>query len=161
MELSFKIAVFSFLCLISSACHSSQGQVVIKNVEETAPVSPTPVELTAAPESTQKKFTPKQLKRRAEVHKLMLKGEYLHDGALELLSIGDISSVPALLVVLKKHPPRPDGVMICTTAHAVQALQKITGANLDAKYEAWSSWWEEHQRKQKEKAQAPAANSPF
>ena len=82
--------------------------------------------------------------RRTELEKLMLQGEYLHDGALELEHIGDINSVPALLVVLKKNPPRAKGVMVCTTAHALITLRKITGADAGVTYEDWSAWWEAH-----------------
>ena len=97
-------------------------------------------------------FSPeKQLKRRAEVEKLMLNGEYLHDGASELKYIGDINSVPALLVVLKKNPPDSKGVMICTAAHALSALQTITGAKPGIRDEDWNDWWEKYQAERKAK----------
>lgn len=61
----------------------------------------------------------------------MLKGEYQHDGAGELTYIGDITSVPASLRVLKDNPPTvyADGrkSYICTYAQASAALVKITG----------------------------------
>ena len=115
------------------------------------PLAQSTVETTPTPEPTPSPLTEKDLKRRAEVHKLMLKGEYLHDGAGELSYIGDISSVPALLVVLKENPPMSSGSMICTAAHALQALRKITGANPGIKYEDWSAWWEKYQEEQKAK----------
>ncbi|HXM36114.1 MAG TPA: hypothetical protein VN920_13060 [Pyrinomonadaceae bacterium] len=87
--------------------------------------------------------------RRRQIHKLMLKGEYEHDGAGELLYIGDITSVPALLRVLKDNPPTvlADGSKsyICTYAHASAALRKITGYNAGS-YEEWVAWWEEYRK---------------
>lgn len=44
-------------------------------------------------------------KRRKEVESLLLNGDYQHDGSGELIYIGTIESVPALLKVLKNHPP--------------------------------------------------------
>lgn len=90
--------------------------------------------------------TPEEIaNRRKAIHKLMLKGEYQHDGAGELIEIGDLTSVPALLRVLKDNAPRSDqGFVICTYSHAVAALQKITGQNL-TKYEDWQIWWNSYQ----------------
>lgn len=44
--------------------------------------------------------------RRKEVESLMLDGRYQHDGSGELIYIGTIESVPALIKVLEDHPPR-------------------------------------------------------
>ena len=80
----------------------------------------------------------------------MLNGEYLHDGAGELLYIGDISSVPALLRVLKDNPPIKtyDGKIgfMCTTAHALQALRKITNHDAGTTYQEWGAWWGLYQK---------------
>ena len=88
--------------------------------------------------------------RREHIHKRMLNGEYQHDGSLELLGIGDITSVPALLQVLKDNPPTimPDGQSfgICTIAHAYAALVTITGNKNSRTYEEWSKWWEQYQK---------------
>jgi len=83
--------------------------------------------------------------RRTEVENEMLQGKRLHDGALELADIGDIDSVPALLVVLKENPPR-NGSVICTAAHALAALRKVSGTNAGSTHEEWTRWWEEHKR---------------
>ncbi|MBC7796592.1 MAG: hypothetical protein H7Z37_06950 [Pyrinomonadaceae bacterium] len=135
------------LCGLSLACNSTQENIVAASSDQNAPLAQSTVETIQTPEPTPSPspLTEKDLKRRAEVHKLMLKGEYLHDGAEELLYIGDISSVPALLVVLKKNPPYPNGMMVCTTAHALQALRKVTSANPGKTYEDWSAWWEKYQ----------------
>lgn len=146
------IAVFCLgLCGLFFACASNRENVVAASSDQNAPLAQNTIETMPTPEPTPSPLTEKDLKRRAEVHKLMLKGEYLHDGAIELQTIGDISSVPALLVVLKKNPPYSNGTMVCTTAHALQALWKITGANLGNKYEDWSAWWEKYQEEQKSK----------
>ena len=121
--------------------------MVAASSEQNAPLA----QNTPTPEPTPSPLTEKDLKRRAEVQKLMLKGEFLHDGAIELQYIGDINSVPALLVVLKKNPPSPNGGMVCTTAHALQALWKITGAKPGNTYEDWSAWWKKYQEEQKPK----------
>ena len=88
--------------------------------------------------------------RRNAIHKMMLNGEYQHDGSSELLYIGDISSVPALLQVLKDNPPSimADGksIGICTAAHAYEALVKITGNKESKTYEEWKAWWEQYQK---------------
>ena len=81
--------------------------------------------------------------RRTEIEERMLKREYLHDGAIELGVIGDIDSVPALLVVLNEYPPvGRNRVRACPGEHALAALRKITGANPGITNEAWNGWWE-------------------
>lgn len=151
MKQTLVIVICLALCALSFACASNQENIVIASPEQNASFHQSKVENTPTPKPTSSPLTEKDLKRRAELHKLMLKGEYLHDGAGELLYIGDISSVPALLVVLKKNPPMPNGGMICTAAHALQALRKITSANPGIKYEDWSAWWEKYQEEQKAK----------
>jgi len=139
--------------------------------------------------------------KRKKFEAMMLQGEYQHDGSGELIYIGTIDSVPALLKVLENHPPSiydpcgwssgieipppppalkipppppplkngslppslpPDEVSnlpqievskpdcspkksyICTYAHAVSALRKITGQNF-FEYQDWKNWWEKYQ----------------
>lgn len=94
--------------------------------------------------------TPAELARqREQIYRLIFDGRYQHDGAGELLYIGDLTSVPALLRVLKDNAPKdcPGGrcAYICTYAHAVAALKKITGHKAVA-YEDWAAWWEEYQK---------------
>lgn len=108
--------------------------------------------------------------RRKEIEAFMLKGEYQHDGSIELRCIGTIESVPALLKVLENNPPRiiylpkdrekaakgdkkalndrePRKSYICTYSHAVSALHKITGQNF-IDYDDWKKWWEDYQKNQ-------------
>lgn len=105
--------------------------------------------------------------RRRDIEARMLKGEYHHDGSGELMYIGTIESVPALLQVLKANPPYVEKVeplpppapgrpphppqpppkkwFICTYAHAVAALRKITGQKF-TEYEDWLAWWEANKK---------------
>ena len=92
---------------------------------------------------------PKVVKRRKQIEKDMLGGNYHHDGAIELMEIGNVSSVPALLAVLKKNPPMKFGdrlSFVCTTSHALSALRKITGHDAGNTFEDWSAWWEQYQK---------------
>ena len=75
------------------------------------------------------------------IEKQLLNGKYEHDGSGKLLYIGTIESVPALLAVVKHYKVGPGGIMICTRAHALAALAKITNQSLGSSYEAWASWW--------------------
>ncbi len=103
--------------------------------------------------------SPELAARREAIHEMMLKGEYQHDGSEELYYIGDMSSVPALLQVLKDNPPTimPDGrsIGICTISHAYGALVKITGNKESKSYEEWSAWWEQYQKEHPQKVTAP------
>ena len=127
------MVVLSFALLGVSACSSTTA--VLHSPEElSSEQSATPIP------------KPNDSERRVEIEARMLKGEYLHDGSLDLYSIGDMSSVPALLVVLKEYSPAANGAVVCSAAHALEALRKITGVNPGSTYEAWSSWWEKHQK---------------
>jgi hypothetical protein len=146
------ITVFCLgLCGLYFACASKQENIAASNSEQNAPLTQGSVETMPTPEPTPSPLTDDHSKRRDEIHSLMLKGERLHDGSLELEHIGDISSVPALLVVLKEYPPDKGGGMPCVTDHALVALRKITGANPGIRYKDWSAWWEKYQKKQKAK----------
>lgn len=115
--------------------------------EKTAQPVPEPDSVVQALETTPAaNLTQEKVSRRDEVEAMMLRGEYLHDGSSELMGVGDIDSVPALLVVLKEHPPSKDGTMVCTTAHALEALKELTGADPGITYEAWSDWWNEYKK---------------
>lgn len=145
-----KQTLVTIFCFVVSglliSCNTMQEIVATNPKQNASAQSTVKAEL---PEPKPSPLTEKDIKRRAEVHKLMLKGKYLHDGSLELAHIGDISSVPALLVVLKENPPYPNGAMVCTSAHALHALRKITGENPGIKYEDWSAWWGKYQEAHK------------
>ena len=133
LSLSLTLMLFNNSHQVEAAQQSRQRKS--QRQRKRKPVEPSPADIA---------------KRREEVHKLMLKGEYHHDGSLELFYIGDITSVPALLQVLKDHPPRKfiDGraIGMCTFAHALADLKKITNVNAGTTYEEWSAWWEEYQK---------------
>lgn len=96
---------------------------------------------------TPKQLTPENIARRDEVEAKMMRGEFLHDGPSELVAVGDIESVPAILVVLKENPMSKNGTMVCTRAHALSALRQITGSYPGHTDEVWIEWWEEYKRK--------------
>lgn len=104
--------------------------------------------------------------RRKNIENLMLQGKYQHDGSGELLYIGTMQSVPALLKVLEDNPPTivpvikvisseegvdsiavqqpaPKKMYICTYAHALTTLRKITGQNF-VELQEWKIWWQEY-----------------
>lgn len=126
------------ICLVAAsfACRSTDialnSTADFPNAEPQQATAPTP-----------RVLTKDEIERKIEVETKMLKGEYLHDGSLELSSIGDIESVPALLVVVRKYPTK-GGAMICTKAHALSALIKITGQNLGDQPEPWEDWWKDN-----------------
>jgi hypothetical protein len=93
--------------------------------------------------------TPTNEELRLRTQEQLLKGENHHDGAITLEFVGTIESVPALLKVIGDNPPSPNGTMVCTTAHAIDALKKITGANPGYTYKAWKSWWDRYQKNQR------------
>ena len=84
-------------------------------------------------------------RRRFEIHQLMLRGKCGHAGAADLMEIGKITSVPALLRLRRDNPPveRANGhrVITSTAALAIAALRKITGLNIES-YEEWVEWWQ-------------------
>lgn len=108
------------------------------------PASETQVAQKAAPSPT-----PSEHELRLKTQEEMLKGENHHDGASILESVGTIESVPALLKVIEDNPPSPDGIMACTTGHAIDALKKITGANPGYTHKEWKSWWDKYQKDQR------------
>lgn len=113
-------------------------------------------------------------KRRVEIQKLLLNGEYQHDGSGELISIGTIDSVPALLKVLADNPPKIQKIVedddapvlrdpneIVTLSETPKTIQipkkyyKCTYAHaVEAlrkitgqnfvEYEDWQNWWIEY-----------------
>jgi hypothetical protein len=100
-------------------------------------------------EMTEQEKVEKDTALRNETEAKMMKGEYLHDGALTLEYVGDIESVPALLVVLEEYPADSHGGMACPGAHALDALKKITGANPGFTHRAWSDWWKNYKKQNK------------
>ena len=102
---------------------------------------------TGMPGGITKELAQKNPQLLKEIQDKLLKGEASdHDTPRALVEIGDISSVPAMLAVLKRNPMRPDGLMICTRAHCLAALIKLTGNNVGKTTEAWEKWWEGYKK---------------
>ena len=78
---------------------------------------------------------------------LLFPGGNLHDAYIDLIRVGDESSVPFLIRSLKWHPRSPDGSMVCTKGHCLEALERITNNNPGYEYEDWKRWWRENRRK--------------
>jgi hypothetical protein len=78
----------------------------------------------------------------AYIEREILAGKFLHDDIGALIHVGTIELVPALLRVLDYYNLDANCSMICTRAHALTALYKITGQHLGSTYEAWSAWWD-------------------
>jgi hypothetical protein len=54
--------------------------------------------------------------------------------------------VPHLIKALRLFPDgelKPGEGMICTQAHCVEALERITGAKVGVSYSSWRRWYEE------------------
>jgi hypothetical protein len=67
-----------------------------------------------------------------------------HDAFLILVREGDAASIPSLLSGLSHQPHTlPDGLMVCTKAHCLEALRRITGHNAGPNYADWQRWWDE------------------
>lgn len=101
--------VILLLCCVIIACSKNSTEV------QEPPV--TIADVAPSPESPTRVFSEDEIARRKDVETKMLRGEYLHDGAIALGHVGDHNSVPALLVVLEKHPPirqRSNGLYDCS-----------------------------------------------
>jgi hypothetical protein len=136
-----KHAAIILLILIAFSTCCAQQKVKELSSEANTEISPAD----SNPPATPRTLSEEKLERKKDIEKRMLKGEYLHDGAIDLQGIGDLDSVPALLMVLKEYPPSKNGGMICTAAHAVDALKTITGADPGITFEAWNKWWMKNQ----------------
>jgi hypothetical protein len=70
-----------------------------------------------------------------------------HDSCLALVNVGDASSVPRLIRALSFLPDvEIKGTrmgIICTQAHCVAALERITGVKVGVSYSSWKRWWDE------------------
>ena len=63
-----------------------------------------------------------------------------HDALLTLVGHGKDESVPYLLDWLKAQGDFQGGGMVCTRAHCLEALEKITGKELGCDYSDWEDW---------------------
>jgi len=61
------------------------------------------------------------------LHFWIKRGEGGHDTIVDLIRVGDKSSIPYLIVFLDRNHPCSSTGYICSVEHAVEALMKITG----------------------------------
>ncbi len=64
-----------------------------------------------------------------------------HDAFLVLQRVGTKESVPILIDALWWMDSGPGDRVVCTHAHAVSALESITGLRLGLRHESWAAWW--------------------
>ena len=79
--------------------------------------------------------------QRAHWHRMLQQGLRVHDSCLYLLEVGDESSVPFLIHALHLVPITPDGGVVCTRSHCLEALKAITHKDLGLSTHAWEHWW--------------------
>lgn len=138
------LKVLSFCFIISFFICCSLQQTVTTNTSKNLLLSNKQTSELSKPTQLTEEY---KKARREEIQKQMLNGENLHDGSIELEFIGDLNSVPALLIVLKEYPPDSNGGRACPGSHALEALEKITGKKVGIKYEQWNSWWLNYNKK--------------
>jgi hypothetical protein len=77
-----------------------------------------------------------------------------HDPLIELIDLGDASSIPALIQALGKmgDVPRegPYG-SVCTRAHCLEALRTITNQDAGRNASDWQQWLNENRDKPRER----------
>lgn len=65
-----------------------------------------------------------------------------HDAFLVLEKNGNHESIPLLIRALSwQQIPESGDAVVCTTAHCVDSLRKLTGKDFGFSYEDWSKWW--------------------
>ena len=71
-----------------------------------------------------------------------------HDAFIVLMHDGNADSVPHLLWGLRwqRHNPPGNGMMVCTKAHCLAALRRITGVDAGLNYEDWRDWYNKSRR---------------
>ena len=66
-----------------------------------------------------------------------------HDAFITLIYCGDADSIPYLLCGLWWQPDTEPGEgMVCTKAHCLDALKRITGHDAGSNYSDWAAWWD-------------------
>ena len=139
------IILYCALCSVSLNCSRANGDGVAAEPSPASQSNQNTSVVQQTPDPSPTPLSEKDLKEREKIHKAMLAGNYQHDGALQLQTLGDMSSVPALLKVLEDNPPKHGGVL-CTVEHAVAALKKVTKHDAGFSYEKWKEWWEQYQK---------------
>jgi len=88
-------------------------------------------------------------RKRAKYHRILDSAEKpnndVHLALGELGFYGDESSVPHLISALSLFPDRElsgNVGMICTQAHCVYDLEKLTSVKVGVSFSSWKAWWE-------------------
>jgi len=84
--------------------------------------------------------------QRKVLHRILRWPGVHHDAYIALIEVGEETSVPFLIKSLQWQPRTPDGLMVCTKGHCLEALKRITGADAGIEYEDWAAWWEENKK---------------
>ena len=71
-----------------------------------------------------------------------------HDAFITLVQVGNKDSIPYLIRSLKglekKYPnEKNSGAVICTYGHCEEALEQLTGMEVDWDSETWEKWWKQ------------------
>jgi len=82
--------------------------------------------------------------QRKVLHRILRWPGMHHDAYIALIEVGDETSVPFLIRSLQWQPRSTGGLMICTKAHCLEALRKISSEDVGTEYEDWAAWWEEN-----------------
>ena len=90
-------------------------------------------------------------KVRGACHKLLFNFAWLgghHDAFIALVKVGNKDSIPYLIRSLKglekKYPnEKNSGFVICTYGHCEEALEQLTGMEVDWDSETWMNWWKQ------------------
>ena len=93
--------------------------------------------------------------RRPILHEQIIKYPHSHDSYIDLIAIGDASSVPYLIRALAwegRSEPAPGRVwgMVCTRAHVLEALSTITNQDAGPNTEDWWRWYDAHRDRTQE-----------
>ncbi len=71
-----------------------------------------------------------------------------HDRFVSLIENGTASNVPELIRGLQRQgDTKPDGAMVCTKSHCLEALRFITNQNPGVNYADWQAWWDANGKK--------------
>ena len=143
-----RLALYSFLLSLPVGAIVAVATMRMEKIERVQPVRP----LAKAPEEPPLPPPPAPPLRRAvradlhrEIEAFLDAPSFSvrdpHDACGLLIDIGDRSSVKYALAVLRAlGPARPGEGMVCTAAHCLRALEKITGHAEGTTAEAWERW---------------------
>ena len=146
-------------CLISYMLHVGTATVLASMFvfAVTAPLvmsgEPAAAPSGKAPHDALPRTSPSPTEERDRFHQILDRArneeDGVHDACGGLIHVGDQSSVPHLIRVLRLFPDeeiagKPGRGIVCTQGHCVMALERITGAKVGVSYSSWKRWWSEN-----------------